>query len=328
MKEKVLITGASGFVGYHLIIEALKNNLEVYAAVRESSKIEHLKEFNIQYVYLDIGNQAALEKELHEKKYNYIIHAAGITRAISVEEYNRVNADHTLNLAKAALTLGDTLKKFVLISSLAAVGPLTTLNGIITENTPPNPITAYGKSKLLAEEKLKTVSGLNYTILRPTAIYGPRDTGIFIFFKQLSNRIEPYIGRGEQKLSFIYVADVAKASLRALYGGDKQVFNLCDDSFYDRYELGHVAKNILSVKTIKFHLSVNFVKFLAFVSEKVGSLRNKAPILNIEKLNELTAVNWACSIDLAKQALGFYPQYTLEEGLYETLKWYRENQWL
>ncbi len=79
---------------------------------------------------------------------------------------------------------------------------------------------------------------------------------------------------------------------------------------------------------MKFHLSVNFVKLIASVSEKVSSLRNKAPILNIEKLNELTAVNWSCSIELAKQDLGFYPQYGLEEGLYETLKWYRQNQWL
>jgi len=89
-----------------------------------------------------------------------------------------------------------------------------------------------------------------------------------------------------------------------------------------------MAKNILGVKTIKFHLPVNFVKLIAIASEKVGSLRNKAPILNIEKLTELTAVNWSCSIEPAKQGLGFYPQYNLQDGLYETLKWYKENEWL
>ena len=127
-------------------------------------------------------------------------------------------------------------------------GPLNTLHGIITEETPPRPITTYGKSKLLAENGLKTIPGLNYTILRPTAIYGPRDTGIFIFFKQIAKHIEPYIGRSEQKLSFIYVADVAKASIRALYGGNKQTFNLSDDNFYDRYELGHIAKKYIEYK--------------------------------------------------------------------------------
>jgi nucleoside-diphosphate-sugar epimerase len=328
MKERVLITGASGFVGYHLIIEALQNNLEVFAAIRKSSATDHLKQLDIQYTYLDYNDLPSLKKELKDKQYDYIIHAAGITRATSAEEYDRVNAEYTSNLAQAALASGDNLKKFVLISSLAAVGPLNTLNGIITEDTPPRPITAYGESKLLAEKKLEAITGLNYTILRPTAVYGPRDTGIFIFFKQLSNRIEPYIGHIQQKLSFIYVADLAKASIRALYGGNKHTYNLCDDNFYDRYELGLLTKKILSIKTVKFHLSVNFVKLIAIISEKVSSLRNKAPILNIEKLSELTAVNWSCSIEPAKHDLGFYPQYNLESGLQETLKWYKENQWL
>jgi nucleoside-diphosphate-sugar epimerase len=328
MKERVLITGASGFVGYHLIVEALQNNLEVFAAVRKSSKVDHLKDLAIQYVYLEYHDQDALNKALKEKQYHYIIHATGLTRAISVEEYDRVNATYTFNLAQAALASGSEFKKFVLISSLAAVGPLNTLNGIITEDTPANPITAYGRSKLLAEAKLKTIPGLNYTILRPTAVYGPRDTGIFIFFKQLTNRMEPYIGRIQQKLSFIYVADLAKASIKALTNGDGQTFNLSDDTYYDRYELGKIAKKILGVKTLKFHLSVNFVKLIAAISEKVSSLTNKAPILNIEKLNELTAVNWSCSTELAKRDLGFTSQYGLESGLNETLKWYRENQWL
>lgn len=328
MKEKVLITGASGFVGYHLIIEALQNNLEVFAAVRKSSHIDHLKELPIEYVYLDYNNLPSLTKQLQEKQYDYIIHAAGITRATSAAAYNLVNADYTLNLALAALEIGSNFKKFVLISSLAAIGPLHTLNGIITEETKPRPITAYGQSKLLAEGKLKAIPALNYTILRPTAVYGPRDTGIFIFFKQVSKRIEPYIGHITQKLSFIYVADLAKASIRALYVDNKTTYNLSDGNFYDRYELGYIVKNILRVKTFKFHLSVNFVKLIAVISEKVSSLRNKAPILNVEKLNELTAVNWSCSIELAKQDLGFYPQYKLEDGLFETLTWYKKNQWL
>ncbi|GAA4090465.1 NAD(P)-dependent oxidoreductase [Mucilaginibacter panaciglaebae] len=328
MKEKVLITGASGFVGYHLITEALQNNLEVYAAVRKNSKTGHLKDFNIEYVYLDYSDVDALKAELSEKQYSYIIHGAGVTRAISETEYNKVNAEYTANLAQAALVLGDTLKKFVLISSLAAIGPLKTLPGIITEDSYPNPITAYGRSKLLAEKMLKAVNGLNYTILRPTAVYGPRDTGIFIFFKQVSNCLEPYIGNIEQKLSFIYVTDLAKAAVNALHRGDRKTYNLSDGNFYDRHELGTLTKTILNVKTLKFHLWVNFVKLIAGISEKVSSLRNTAPILNLEKLEELIAVNWSCSNELAKQDLGFDPQYPLAEGLKETLQWYKDNKWI
>ena len=227
----------------------------------------------------------------------------------------------------AALESGINLKKFVLISSLAAIGPLNTLTGIITEETTPRPVTAYGRSKLLAEENLREFSSLNYTILRPTGIYGPRDRGIYIFFKQLVKGIEPYIGNIKQKFSFIYVTDVARAAIKALHAGDQKAYNLSDGNFYDRYELGSVTREILALKTIKFHLPVIFVKLIANLSEKYSSLSNKAPILNVEKLNELMAVNWSCDIEQAKADLGFYPEYNLKAGVSETLKWYKSNKW-
>jgi UDP-glucose 4-epimerase len=328
MKQRVLITGASGFVGFHLIEEALKNNLEVYAAVRKSSKIDHLKSLDIKYTYPDFTDITSLKKEINENKYDYIIHAAGVTKAKSQKEYNQINAAYTNNLAKAVLESDIKLKKFVLISSLAAVGPLNSLQGVITEQTPPAPVTAYGKSKLLAEENLKTFSSLNYNILRPTGVYGPRDKDIFIFFKQVSRGLEPYIGNIQQNLSFIYVTDVAKAAIKSLHAGNKKTYNLSDGNFYDRYELGNVTKKVLNLKTIKFHLPVIFVKLIAIIAEKYSSLNNKASVLNVEKLNELMAVNWNCDIGQAKADLGFYPEHNLTSGVTETLKWYKAHKWL
>ncbi|MDP9078534.1 MAG: NAD(P)-dependent oxidoreductase [Bacteroidota bacterium] len=328
MKQRVLITGASGFVGYHLIEEALKNNLEVFAAVRKSSKIDHLKDLDIKYTYPDFTNLQALKENMIENKYDYIIHAAGVTRARSVEEYNTINADYTYNLALAAVESNIGLKKIVLVSSLAAIGPHNDLNGIITGNATPNPVTAYGRSKLLAEEKLKSIDGLNYTILRPTGVYGPRDKDIFIFFKQVSKRFEPYIGNIEQNLSLIYVTDLAKVAIKALYAGNKLAYNLSDGNFYSRYELGNITKQVLKLKTFKIHLPVNFVKLIANIAEKISSLRNQAAVLNVEKLNELMAINWNCDITPAKVDLGFNPVYDLKAGVTETLKWYKANKWL
>jgi UDP-glucose 4-epimerase len=328
MKKRVLITGASGFVGYHLIEEALHNNLDVYVAVRKSSDVSHLKHFNIQYTYPEFDNIISLKKELKDKQYDYIIHAAGATRARSQNEYNIINAEYTYNLAVAAQVADINLKGFVFISSLAAVGPLDTLKGTITEDTIPHPITDYGRSKLLAEERLKSISGLSYTILRPTAVYGPRDTGIFIFFQQLKRGIEPYIGHAEQKLSFIYVKDLAKATIQALYTCDQKTYNLSDGNYYSRYELGNITKNVLNLKALKFHLPVNFVKIIASIAENVSSLRNKAAILNSDKLKELTAVNWDCEIEKAKYDLGYHPLFNLNSGLAETLAWYKNNKWL
>ena len=328
MKKRVLITGASGFVGYHLIEEALHNNLEVYAAVRKSSKTDHLKEFDIQYTHLNYSDVNALKKEIEEKQYNYIIHAAGVTTALSEKEYNIINAGYTSNLAKAASEPGSGIEKFVFMGSLAAIGPLNNLNGIIDESTPPCPVTAYGRSKLLAEERLKKFTNLNYTILRPTGIYGPREKGIFIILKQFVKGIEPYIGNKPQKLSFIYVKDLATVTIKSLFGGDHKAYNLSDGNFYDRYELAELTKSILGVKTIKFHLPVNFVKLIATFAEKFGYLSGKASALNVEKIKELTAINWSCSIEEAQHDLGFYPQYNLEKGLRETYNWYKVNKWL
>lgn len=328
MRERVLITGASGFVGFHLIEEALAQNLEVYAAIRKSSNTDHLKHLDINYVYLDYKNLPALKQQLADLNPDYIIHAAGITSARSQAEYDYINATHTYNLALATAEAIVSLKKFVLVSSLAALGPLKTMTGIITEATPPHPVTAYGRSKLLAEEQLRTVKNLNYTILRPTAVYGPRDTGIFIFFKQLVKGLEPYIGNAPQKLSFIYVKDVAKACIKAFYGGNHKTFNLSDGNFYGKHELGDISKDVLRLKTFKFHLPVNFVKIIAFVSEKISSLSNKAPVVNLEKIDELMAANWSCDNEQAKSELGFYPTYNLQSGVTETLTWYKANRWL
>lgn len=326
MKNRVLITGASGFVGYHLITEALQNNLEVYAAVRKSSDLEHLKEINIQYLYPDFTNQSSLQKLLEDNKIDYIIHAAGTTKARSATEYKLINSTYTVNLAMAAAKAN--IKKFVFVSSLAALGPLDTLTGVIDGATTPKPVTTYGKSKLLAEQEIKKIDGLNYTILRPTAVYGPRDKDIFIYFKQVKKGLEAYIGRNEQKLSFIYVTDLAKACIRALFIGSNNTYNLSDGNYYSKYQLGDITKNVLGLTTYKIHLPVTFVKVIAIIAEKVSSLNNKASALNLEKIKELTAANWNCDIEQAKHDLGFYPEHDLYTGLKKTLNWYKANKWL
>ena len=328
MKERVLITGASGFIGYHLIEEALRNNLDVYAAIRKSSKTSHLSGFNINYTYPDFTSIRSIKEELAQNKYDYIIHAAGVTKARSQEEYNEINAGYTHNLANAALDSGAKLKKFVLIGSLAGVGPLNNIHSIIDGHTIPHPVTAYGKSKLKAEDELKAIRGLNYTILRPTGVYGPGDKDIFIFFKQVARGIEPYIGRMDQKFSFLYVTDLARAAVQALYKGSQRTYMLSDGKAYDRYALAANIKNALGVKTVKFHLPVNFVKSIAYLAEKYSSLSKKAATLNVEKLNELMAVNWDCDIEPARADLGFSPEYDRAAGVAETIKWYKTNKWL
>ena len=331
MKEKVLITGASGFIGFHLIENALLRNLDVYAAVRPGSDTKHLKEFDISFCELDYTNEQELAKQLAAGGFNYIIHAAGATRAATQQSYDTINAEYAFNLASvAAATLGSELKKFVFVSSLAAVGPTDSRLRLITEETTPAPVTAYGRSKLLAEQKLSTLPSLPLVVLRPTAVYGPRERDIFIMLRSIQRGMEPYIGRvADQQLSFIYVKDLAAVVMNSLFSHvSHMTFNISDGGSYDQYELATISKQILNKKTIRFHLPYNVVKGMAFALEKWSGWRGKTPVLNREKLHELTAVSWQCSIEKAKTHLHFSPQYPLKQGLWETLQWYRLNKWL
>jgi len=323
--ERVLITGASGFVGFHLIEAALKNNLEVFAAVRESSDVAQLKQFYIQYTYPNFENVDSLIKELEEKQYTYIIHAAGTTKAKTAEAYNLVNADYTYNLALAITKANIRLKKFVFISSLAALGPAQ-LGEIIEDNKPHSPVSAYGLSKSFAEQKLALLTSFPLITIRPTAVYGPRDKDIYILLKKISQGIEPYLGKIDQQLSFVYVKDLAAVTIQALFSNvTHNAYNISDGNAYDRYELADLTKLILHKKTIKMHLPLLLVRILANILAYLYGNRKDTPALNPEKLGELTAPNWACSIEHAKTDLGYLPKYNLHLGLTETLKWYQKN---
>lgn len=329
MKKRVLITGASGFVGYHLIEACLASDLEVYAAVRPSSDVKHLAHFNINYTDLNFADVASLKLELEEKKYSYIIHASGTTAAKSKEEYNTVNAEYSKNLALAAVSAAIDLEKFVFVSSLAALGPLTDLTATIEDNSAAQPVTNYGESKLLAEQYLQEIEGLPLLIIRPTAVYGPREKGIFILFQTINKGLEPHIGSFKQQISFIYVTDLAKIIVKSLFSAvTKKQYNVSDGNIYDRYALAEGVKKALQKKTFKFHLPVAAVSVLAALMERLYKNSTASPALNKEKMNELTAVNWACSINRVTDDLGFSPQYNLETGVLETVNWYKAHKWL
>jgi nucleoside-diphosphate-sugar epimerase len=327
MKQKLLITGGSGFVAYHIIVEALKQQYDVYVSVRSSSGIGHLKELDIKYTSINFDDVEDIKKELKEKQYNYIIHTAGTTKAKSKQEYDRVNATYTNNLARAASTAGIPLKKFVFLSSLAAVGPSDNVSTTIGDSMY-SPVTDYGKSKLLAEQMLAEIKDLPFIIVRPTAVYGPREKDILIVFRTLNKGLEPYIGSKPQQLSFIYVKDLAQIVINALTAPvNGKAYNISDGNLYDRFALATITKSIIGKRTFRFQLPVAVVKLVAVFLEAAGALTAKTPALNGQKIKELTA-SWVCNIDAAKQDLDFKPVYDLEAGLKETLLWYKENKWL
>jgi nucleoside-diphosphate-sugar epimerase len=292
MKKKVLITGASGFVGYHLVEEALRQNLEVYAAIRPSSPTAHLRSLPVHLTALPYLQPLGLQKLLEAGGYDYIIHAAGLTRAKTPGEYNTVNATYSRNLGEAAVRADIPLLRFVYISSLAALGPAAAqATHPITPFRLPQPVTAYGKSKLQAEEYLDDLPALPLVTLRPTAVYGPRERDLYQLIRTVARGLEPYIGYQAQQLSFIYVKDLAEITLKALQlpGRNHLSYNLSDGNSYDKYAFAEVTKKLLRKKTLRFHLPLPAVRALAALLE--GSLRVDPPNAGSqpEKLLELIA---------------------------------------
>jgi nucleoside-diphosphate-sugar epimerase len=160
-------------------------------------------------------------------------------------------------------------------------------------------------------------------------VYGPGDKDIFILFKMISRGIEAYIGKGEQLLSFIYVKDLAKLTVDALFSdATGETYNITDGHAYGKYILSDLTKAYLGKKTLRFHIPPGIVKGAAGIMEKVYGAFNRTAVVNREKLRKLTGVNWHCDIRKAQEELGFQPAHNLEKGLKETLEWYKEKRWL
>jgi nucleoside-diphosphate-sugar epimerase len=328
MSKKLLITGGSGFLGYHLILAAVQQGYDVSAAIRKSSNINHLQNLSVNFTELNYQDVNSLNQHLTEGGYNYIIHAAGVTRAGTEAGYLAVNAGYTEALAKAAAALNGQVQRMVLISSLAATGPIGYNDGLITEQSVNRPVTAYGRSKQKAEQILQSLP-VPHTILRPTAIYGPRDKDLFLISRSISRGIDAYIGRKPQRLSFVHAADVAAAAIAALNLNTKNhLYNITDGAIYNRYAFADITKKLLGKKALRLHVPVGIIRPALFVAETIAKLKKSMPVVNREKLAELMAENWCCDISAIKRELNFTPKYLLEDGLADTINWYKKEKWL
>lgn len=329
MKKRVLITGATGFVGFHLVEAALAKGLDVYANVRSSSNTDHLQDFNINFVKIDFESIVDLAQHINQYQYDYIIHAAAVTKAENLDEYNRYNASYTRNLAVAASQSAHKIKKFVFVSSLAALGPLNELDEQLSDDAASHPVTFYGKSKALAETYLQRIQNLPILVFRPTAVYGPREREILMVLKAINRGFEVYMGEKDQKLSFVYVKDLAQVLIDSL-GSElvNKAYNISDGNTYGQTSFAENARHILKKKTFKVKIPLLLIKGIAWTLEKGFKIVNKMPTLNIDKVNELTGINWSCDIQNIKKDLGFSPRYQLEQGLKETIQWYQVNKWL
>ncbi len=332
-KMKILITGASGFIGSFIVEEALKRGFETWAAIRKSSSREWLQDKRIRFIELNISSKSQLVEQLRGKDFDYVVHAAGVTKCLHKQDFHRINTEGTKNLAEAILEVGMPLKRFVFISSLSIFGAIKEQQPYeeIRESDTPQPNTEYGRSKLAAEQYLETLcTRLPYIILRPTGVYGPREKDYFIMAKSIQQHSDFSVGYQRQDITFVYVKDVVQAVFLALdHGENGRKYFLSDGQVYQSTTFSDLIHEELGRPWwIRITAPVWVLRIVTFFGEYVGRVTGKVTALNNDKYNILKQRNWRCDIQPAIDELDYQPQYPLEQGVKETVRWYKENGWL
>jgi len=328
LSPRALVSGANGFVGSHLVEHLLARGYDVFCLVRKTSDLTFLSGLNLEYRHGDLRDSDSLKKAL--KDIDFVFHLAGLTKAKTKEEYFKANALGTKNLISACFEVNPEVKKFIYVSSQAAVGPGKDFQPL-DENAECQPITDYGRSKLEGEkEAISFKDKIPIIIIRPPAVYGPRDKDILFFFKMVSKGIIPLFGFKENYISLIYVKDLVRGIVLAAesQASSGKIYFVADEKYYSWSEAGRIIQKVLEVKAFKLRIPVSILFAFAFFSEIFAHLKGKSALINLQKAKELTQRYWLCDASKAKDELGFSAEYDLERGAEETVKWYREYKWL
>lgn len=323
---KILITGASGFIGSFMVERALALGMETWAAVRPTSSRKYLTDKRIHFINLNLGNEKELYTQLKEhldtegRPFDYVIHAAGATKCRRAEDFFSINAEGTERLA-LSLRLTEALKadgRFVFISSLSVMGPAHEKdNQSITEHDLPVPNTAYGASKLQAESLLADVKGLNYVVLRPTGVYGPRERDYAMMAKSIRRHIDFAVGYRPQTLTFIYVADLVDAAFLALEHGEcGRKYFLTDGAEYSSRAFSDLIQQRLGVRHV-LHVTAPLwvLRVVSWIAEHAARMLCTTSTLNSDKYRIMCQRNWRCDITPARKELGYCPQWPLKRGV-------------
>lgn len=336
--KSILITGASGFIGSFLVERGLEAGMNVWAALRATSSRKYLTDGRTQFIELDLGHDKRLRAQLkaHAEQhgpFDYVIHAAGATKCRRPEDFQKTNAEGTLRLALSLLETGALRPggRFVFLSSLSVCGPVHEIDfEPITENDTPLPNTAYGRSKLQAERYLADVPGLNYVVLRPTGVYGPRERDYFMMAKSIRQHVDFAVGFRPQVLTFIYVADLVEAAYLALDHGPRgAVYPLSDGRQYTSRTFSDLLQLELGVKRVVHLTAPLWVLWLvSCIAGKAAALLGRTSTLNLDKYRIMRQRNWKCSIEAARRDLGYRPQWPLTRGVRAAVEWYKTEGWL
>lgn len=322
---KVLLTGATGFVGSHIVEELISNNHNIIATIRKSSNLKWIKNQSIQFEYCSLNDEEQLSNIV--SKVDAIVHCAGVVRSINWDGYYNTNVLGTQKLVQSAIKNKNNIKKFIYISSQAAMGPsINETPKQLAEKE--NPVSNYGKSKLLAEQEIKKLEGIiPYTIVRPASVYGPRDKDIFIFFNLVKKHLNPRTYT-KRFIQLVFVKDIAKVINIALTNTNtnNKIYYLCDGDIYTWKDVATTIAKSNNIKTIPIMLFDFIFKSVAYFYEIVAKITKKPQVLSKEKIIEMLQTYWTADNSNVIKDTNF--EFTkLENGAKITYNWYLTNKY-
>ncbi len=324
--RRLLLTGATGFVGSHVIEAFVETGVPVRALVRRTSDTRRLERAGVALVEGALTDPASLRRATEDVAA--VVHLAALTRARTEAEYHHVNADGTAVLARTMAETASAPRRFVYLSSLAAVGPAIDGRPVGPDDTP-RPLTAYGRSKLAGEVALADVTELESVVLRAPAVYGPRDRDLYRFFKLAARGVLPLPAGAQRRLQLIHVRDLADALVRAAMTPDASgVLHVAEPTAYPWETVAAMIADAVGTRARILRVPAGVIAAAAAVSEGVARLVGQATIFNRDKARELLAPGWLCETDRAREILGFSAATPLADGLRQTARWYRDEGWL
>lgn len=321
---KALVTGATGFVGSHLVAQLCRAGDEVTALVRSPARASVLEGLGYRAVAGDLDDDRALAAAVAGQ--DVIYHVAALVAARDEAEFFRVNRGGTVRLLDAARASG--APRFVLVSSLAAAGP--SRPGMpLKGDEPPRPVTAYGRSKLAAEVEVRKGS-LPWTIIRPPTVYGPRDREVLKLFRIAGTGIVPVLGSGDQHLSAIYAPDLAEALVRVAHTPETvgRIFYASHEEVITSGELVKTIGRAIGRRVRIIPVPEFAGRAILHVTGTVARIAGRATILNPDKANEFFQRAWTCDPSELSAATGWSAQHDLTSGIEATAEWYRSAGWL
>jgi len=324
----IFLTGATGFIGSFVAEQLIQQEHQVTCLIRQNSKLKWLNDLPICILRGSLTDPQTYLPELQNA--DYVIHLAGVTKARDPEKFYQGNVEPTSFLLSTLAEKDIRIKKFLMVSSQAAVGPSPSPEPV-NEDFPCQPLTQYGRSKwqteLIASNFQKK---LPVTIIRPCAVYGPRDTDIYHFFRLLKYGLNLMVGHVDQLVNVVFVEDCAQGIIQATFSENTvgKTYFICEETPYYWSQFAAMTGKIMNKKYLTLKLPYPLVNTITYFIELVANITDRNTILSREKMLEVREPYWRVSSARARKDFDYKTQYPAEKGIEKTIRWYEENSWL